>query len=64
MASLEQTAPAGGAAAPGRDAKVIGLISAGHFFSHFYLLSLPPLFVFLQRDFEISYVALGLTMTG
>lgn len=64
MASLEQSAPAGGAVAPGRDAKVIGLISAGHFFSHFYLLSLPPLFVFLQRDFEISYVALGLTMTG
>jgi MFS family permease len=63
MATLDQgTLP--GAVAAGRDAKVIGLISAGHFFSHFYILSLPPLFLFLQKEFAVSYVALGLAMTA
>ena len=64
MATVDQGALAGAPATAGRDAKVIGLISAGHFFSHFYLLALPPLFLFLQRDFGISYVALGLAMTA
>ena len=64
MATVDQGAVAGAPATAGRDAKVIGLISAGHFFSHFYLLALPPLFLFLQRDFGISYVALGLAMTA
>jgi MFS family permease len=63
MATLDQGALPGAAAA-GRDAKVIGLISAGHFFSHFYILSLPPLFLFLQKEFEVSYVALGLALTA
>jgi MFS transporter, FSR family, fosmidomycin resistance protein len=64
MASLDQATPARPSAASGRDSKIIGLISAGHFFSHFYLLSLPPLFVFLQKDFGVSYVELGLAMTA
>lgn len=46
------------------DAKVVGLVSAGHFFSHFYLLCLPPLFVFIQAEFGVSYVALGLAATA
>ncbi len=64
MASLDQATPARPSAASGRDSKIIGLISAGHFFSHFYLLSLPPLFLFLQKDFGVSYVELGLAMTA
>ncbi|MCG8544130.1 MAG: MFS transporter, partial [Alphaproteobacteria bacterium] len=44
--------------------KIVGLIAAGHFFSHFYLLSLPPLFLFIQKEFSVSFVALGLAMTA
>lgn len=44
----------------GRDTRVIGLVSGGHFFSHFYGLCLPPLFPLLKADFGVSYAALGL----
>ena len=43
-----------------RDARVNILIGNGHFLSHFYTLSLPPLFLFLQHDFAVSYAELGL----
>lgn len=64
MATLDQSTLRGAPDAARRDLKVISLISAGHFFSHFYLLCLPPLFLFLQRDFGVSYVELGLAMTA
>ena len=34
------------------DARLIGGVSAAHFVSHFYMLVLPPLFVFVQRDYS------------
>ena len=43
------------------------LIGTGHFLSHFYQLCLPPLFIVLQRQFNISFAELGLAvvlMTG
>ena len=43
-----------------RDTRVNILIGNGHFLSHFYTLTLPPLFLFLQKDFDISYAELGL----
>ena len=43
-----------------RDTRVNILIGNGHFLSHFYTLSLPPLFLFLQKDFDISFAQLGL----
>ncbi len=46
-----------------QDTKILGLIGTGHFLSHFYFLTLPPLFPFLKQEFGISYVALGLIMT-
>jgi len=46
-----------------RDVRVIGLIGAAHFFSHFFQLVLPPLFPLLKTVFGVSYVALGLTMS-
>lgn len=49
--------------APGHDAKVLGLIGTGHFLSHFYLLTLPPLFPLLKAEYGISYAALGLILT-
>ena len=47
----------------GQDAKVLGLISTGHFMSHFYFLTLPPLFPFLRDAFGVSYTELGMMMT-
>lgn len=42
-----------------RDAKVLGLVGSGHFFSHFFGIALPPLFPLLQVDLAVSYAALG-----
>ncbi len=53
-----------GAAWPVRERWVTGLISAGHFFSHFYALVLPPLFPLLKAEFGVSYIELGLAMTA
>ena len=46
-----------------QDMKILGLISTGHFMSHFYILALPPLFVFLAADFNVGFAELGLVMT-
>ncbi|MGE0419743.1 MAG: MFS transporter [Acetobacteraceae bacterium] len=45
------------------DRYVVGLVSVGHFFSHFYLLALPPLFLILRDEFQVGFAALGLAMT-
>lgn len=42
------------------DVKVISLIGVAHFFSHFYILVLPPLFPILKVAFGVNYVDLGL----
>lgn len=44
------------------DRKVVSLIAAGHFFSHFYILILPPLFPLLRGEYGVSYTALGLAL--
>lgn len=44
------------------DAKVIGLVGVAHFFSHFYVLAIPPLFPILKETYGVSYAALGLLM--
>ena len=46
-----------------QDGKILGVVSAGHFLSHFYLLSLPPLFFILKSEFGVSYAALGAILT-
>lgn len=38
------------------------LIGTAHFLSHFYVLSLPPLFLAWQKAFDVSYAELGLTV--
>jgi MFS transporter, FSR family, fosmidomycin resistance protein len=45
------------------DARLIGGVSAAHFVSHFYMLVLPPLFAFIQRDYGASYTEIGLALT-
>ncbi len=39
---------------------VVGLISAAHFFSHFYILALPPLFLAMKEDLGVTFTELGL----
>ena len=51
-------------ARPASNAKVIGLVSTGHFFSHFYLLLLPPLFPVLRDVYGVGFTELGLAITA
>lgn len=51
------------AAARPQDVKVIGLVSAAHFMSHFYQLVLPSLFPLLKVAFGVDYAELGVVMT-
>ncbi len=46
----------------GRDGRVNLLIGTGHFLSHFYVLSMPPLFLAWQRSFDVSYAELGMSV--
>ena len=41
----------------------LGVVSGAHFFSHFYLLVLPPLFISIQSELGISFTQLGFMMT-
>jgi FSR family fosmidomycin resistance protein-like MFS transporter len=45
--------------APPREAKVVGLICTGHFFSHFFTLLVPPLFPLLKEFYGVGFVELG-----
>ncbi|MCX7356443.1 MAG: MFS transporter [Alphaproteobacteria bacterium] len=47
-----------------RDIRVIGLVSGAHFFSHFFFLTLPPLYPILRVEMGVSYTALGATATA
>ena len=49
---------------PRHDSWIIGLISSGHFLSHFYFLALPATFLYLKAEFGVSYAELGLAMTA
>ena len=48
----------------GERTTVFALVGAGHFMSHVYILSLPPLFALIKSELEISYAALGLLVTA
>jgi len=42
---------------------VVGLVTGGHFLSHFYLLAFPPLFPLLRAEFGLSNAQLGLLVS-
>ena len=46
------------------DTKVITLVSAAHFVSHYYILVLPPLFLLIRDEFAVSFVELGAALTA
>ena len=51
-------------AARNNDARIISLVCAAHFVSHFYILVLPPLFPFIRDFYNVSYTQLGLALTA
>src|SRR5215831_15757766 len=46
------------------DTKVIALVSAAQFVSHYYILVLPPLFPLVRAEFGVSYIELGIALTA
>jgi len=46
------------------ESRALGVVSAGHLMSHFYVLVLPPLYPVLKEEFGVSYAELGLTATA
>jgi MFS family permease len=42
---------------------VVAVVSGGHFFSHFYLLAIPPLFPLLRSEFGLTNAELGLIVS-
>lgn len=51
-------------ARPKGELKTIGLVSFAHLLSHLYMLSLPPLFIYVRDDLNVSFVSLGLSVTA
>ncbi|MFB6195678.1 MAG: MFS transporter [Haloplanus sp.] len=43
---------------------VVGMVSGGHFMSHFYLLAFPPLFPFILDTLPLSNTELGLIVSA
>ena len=44
--------------------RIVGLISAAHFVSHYYILLLPPLFPFVRAEYGVSYTEIGLALAA
>jgi MFS transporter, FSR family, fosmidomycin resistance protein len=45
------------------ESRLIGAVCAAHMMSHYYMLLLAPLFVFVRADFKVSYTELALALT-
>jgi MFS transporter, FSR family, fosmidomycin resistance protein len=45
------------------ETRMIASVSAAHFVSHFYFLVLPPLFVFVQAEYQLTYTGLAVPLT-
>lgn len=48
---------------PVGERRTVGLVSTAHAFSHFYMLTLPPVFPLLHGELGLSYAALGLLLS-
>ncbi len=46
------------------DTRVIAVVSAAHFVSHYYILLLPPLFGFIRADYGLDYTQVSLALTA
>jgi MFS transporter, FSR family, fosmidomycin resistance protein len=45
------------------ESRLIAAVCAAHMMSHYYMLLLAPLFVFVRADFNVSYTQLALSLT-
>ena len=45
------------------ESRLIAAVCAAHMISHYYMLMLAPLFVFIRADFNVSYTELALALT-
>ena len=61
---MAQITEVSGGAARTNDTRVISLVCAAHFVSHFYILVLPPLFPFIREFYGVSYTELGFALTA
>ena len=64
IAGHDQITDATPTAARNNDARIIPLVCAAHFVSHFYILVLPPLFPFIREFYGVSYTELGFALTA
>ena len=60
---MSATAPSTPAPPAADTRRVVALVSAAHFFSHFYMLLLPPLFPLMREDFGVGFAELGFAIT-
>lgn len=60
---MSATAPSSSPPRADDTVRVVGLVSAAHFFSHFYMLLLPPLFPLMRADFGVGFTELGIAIT-
>jgi len=61
---MTQLTDATGGAARSSDTRIISLVCAAHFVSHFYILVLPPLFPFVREFYGVSYTEIGFALTA
>ena len=60
---MAQVSEVSGGATRTNDGRIVPLVCAAHFVSHFYILVLPPLFPFIREFYGVSYTQLGLALT-
>ena len=61
---MTTAAPTAAANDRATDTKIVGLVSAAHFVSHYYFNVLPPLFFLVRPEFGISYTELGIALVA
>src|SRR5215475_6805505 len=44
--------------------RLVGTVCFAHFVSHYYIMLLAPLFVFVREEYGVSYTELGLAYTA
>lgn len=46
-----------------RELNIVFMVSAAHFFSHYFYIALQPLFLFIQADLGLSFTQLGVMVS-
>jgi FSR family fosmidomycin resistance protein-like MFS transporter len=44
--------------------RIVGVISAAHFISHYYIIILAPLLPFVRSEYDVSYTEIGLALAA